>query len=448
MTGWTSVDVRGLGELAECTLGSVGDEGTRLLAGPPASAGAETLGDHLARLGPLPLEASPADLRAVLRESGLQGRGGGGFPVARKLETALLAPGEPIVVVNASESEPASRKDRVLCTHRPQLILDGAVAMAKMVGAREIAVHLHDSSAGARIAIGRALAERRETATDECSWHLSIGPDRYVAGEASAIASLLDGGEARPYFTGRPMAEAGPSGRPTLVHNAETMAHVGLLLRTGAPWWRSGGTASSPGTQLVTLGGGCSRPGLVMELTGSASIGEVLTAAGEVSPPAAVLVGGFAGTWIEGDVAWQTPFERTALKCVDASPGCGLLGVLPHGACGLVENARIVRYLAEENAGQCGPCVTGLPAMADLLDGLAVGSLRRSGLRRVRELCGTVSRGGACGHPDGVVHLVRSALDTFEDDVVRHLAGRPCRASFHPPVFAVPDGQVSIWESS
>ena len=145
-----------------------------------------------------------------------------------------------------------------------------------------------------------------------------------------------------------------------------------------------------------------------------------------------------AGTWLEGDTAWQVPFERTALECVDAQPGCGLVGVLPHGACGLVETARIVRYMAGESAGQCGPCVSGLPLIGRACDDLGEGKLRRRGLRRLRSLCGLVFGSGACSHPDGVARLVQSTLDVFEDDVVRHLAGRPCRASNHPPVFPVP----------
>ncbi len=426
MSAATPLDELAFGVTLGSEVASFGDYGARLLAGPAATDGPEPLDAHVGRLGALPLWQGDGALRAMLRESGLQGRGGGGFPMARKVETAWLAPGEPLVVVNASESEPASRKDRVLCTYRPHLVLDGAAAAAAMVGSSEVVVHLHRSSAGVRIAVGRAMAERRDTG-EAVEWRMSLGPDRYVAGESTAIASLLDGGEARPAFSATKLAERGPSGRPTLLNNAETMAHLGLLVRWGAIPWAAGGPPSTPGSQLLTLTGAVPRPGDVVEVIGRATVGEVLARSGEAAPPAAVLVGGYAGTWIAGDVAWQTPFERNALECVGAVPGCGLVGVLPHGACGLVETARLVGYLADENAGQCGPCVTGLPAVAELLGDLARGSLRRSGLRRLVALCGTVSRGGACGHPDAVVHLVRSALEVFEDDVVRHLAGRACQ---------------------
>jgi NADH:ubiquinone oxidoreductase subunit F (NADH-binding) len=428
-------------------VGGLGDRGTWLLSGPQLSEGSEPIGDHLARLGVLPSLDRPNELRAIVRESGLQGRGGGRFPLARKIETALLAPGEPIMVVNASESEPASRKDLVLCRYRPHLVLDGAAATAAMVGASEVTVHLHRGSSYVQDALARAVAERNAAGLDDPEWRISVGPDRYVAGEASAIASFLNGGEARPHFSGIPMATRGPSGRPTLINNVETMAHLAFLLRFGASFWRSGGTPSSPGSQLLTLSGAVGAPGQVFELVGQASIGEVLLHAGLAAPPAAVLVGGYGGTWLEGEMAWQVPFDRMALECVGAQPGCGLIGVLPHGACGLVETARIVRYLAGESAGQCGPCVSGLPLMANACEDLGEAKLRRRGLRRLQSLGDLVLGSGACSHPDGVVRLVRSTLDVFEDDVVRHLAGHPCRAADHPPVFPVPvpDGLDQVW---
>ena len=126
-----------------------------------------------------------------------------------------------------------------------------------------------------------------------------------------------------------------------------------------------------------------------------------------------------------------------------ASPGCGLLGVLPHDACPLRETARIVRYLAGESAGQCGSCVAGLPRLAAGLDALAAGTARRRAVAKLDGLGDSVFGSGACAHPDGVVRLVRSTLAVFDDDVARHLAGGPCRGSDHPPVLAVPDARTS-----
>ena len=426
MIGLPLLAVPAIGIDPPTRFGGLGDPGTRLLSGPPEADGAETLASHSARFGRCDPWSIREVLHGVLRESRLEGRGGGAFPLARKLDTARLAGGEPLVVVNGSESEPASRKDQTLMTYRPHLVLDGAAAVAAVVGATEVAVHLHRNSVAAGAALARAIAARRSAGWPDPRWRLSVGPDRYVSGEASAIASLLGGGEARPAFSAVPMARRGPSGCPTVVSNAETVAHVGLLAHRGWPAWQAGSSPSSPGPHLFTLAGAVPRPGQVLELVGRASVGELLAHAGLPVPPAGVLVGGYAGTWIEGRTAWDLPLDRSGLDGVGARLGCGLVGVVAPGGCGLTETARLVAYLAGETAGQCGPCVYGLPALARSFAALAEGTLRRRGLGRLLALADMIDGGGACRHPDGTVQLVRSALLAFGLDVEAHVRGRVC----------------------
>ena len=428
--------------VAPVRIGALGGDGALVLSGPAASAGSEELRGHRSRWGELP----PYDgvrIRALLRDSRLDGRGGAGFPLGRKVETARLTPGRPVLIVNASESEPESRKDRVLCRHRPHLVLDGAALLARSLGVDEVALHAHRGARSPIGALSLAVVERVRAGEPDPTWRLSEGPDRYVAGESSAVASFVDHGEGRPRFATRPLAVVGPSGRPTVVANVETLTQLSVAARIGAVAWNALGAPSSPGPRLVTLAGAVPHPGQVLELTGPGTIGDLLAAGGMTNPPAAVLVGGFAGTWVRGDEAWQTPFTRESLHCVGASPGCGLLGVLPPDACPLGETARIVRYLAGESAGQCGSCVAGLPRLADGLEALAAGTARRRSVGKLSALADAVLGSGACAHPDGVVRLVRSTLGVFGDDVVRHLAGGPCRGSDHPPVLAVPDPRTS-----
>jgi len=427
----------------EAAVAGLGDPLGLLLSGPPAGPDGEGLESHLARWSELP-PLDGAGVRALLRASALDGRGGGGFPLARKVETAMLAGGRPVLIVNASESEPASHKDRTLCSQRPHLVLDGAALVAVALGIDEVVIHLHRALGSPVRVLEAAMAERHGRSIADPRWSISAGPDRYVSGESSAVARYVAGGEARPLFTTIPLAAEGPSGRPTVISNAETVAHLSVIARMGPDAWSGLGTASSPGPRLVTLTGAVNSPGRVLEVSGPATLGEILATDGMSTPPAAVLVGGFAGTWLLGDDAWQTPFSRDALAAVGVQPGCGLLGVLPHGACGLTETARIVRYLAGESAGQCGTCVAGLPRLADSCESLAAGTFRKRGVRKMSALADTVLGSGACGHPDAVVRLIRSTLDVFEDDVVRHLAGHACRAADHAPVFAVPEPVLAI----
>jgi NADH:ubiquinone oxidoreductase subunit F (NADH-binding) len=260
-----------------------------------------------------------------------------------------------------------------------------------------------------------------------------------VSGEASAVARFLHEGVALPLSNAQPMARCGPSGRPTVVSNAETAAHVGLLLRMGAEGWRRCGTDDSPGPHLATLAGAVREPGAVAEVLGAVTIGEILQGHGVSAPPLAVLLGGYAGTWLPGSVAWTAPWDDAALARLGAGQGCGLIGVLPHGACGLVETARLSAYLAGESAGQCGPCVHGLPVVAEAMQTLASGSHgRRRALGRLHRTMRALPGSGACRHPDGVVRMVQSALRTFESDAVRHGRGKPCSGAGHPPVFPLP----------
>jgi NADH:ubiquinone oxidoreductase subunit F (NADH-binding) len=311
--------------------------------------------------------------------------------------------------------------------------------MARAIGARSVTLHLHRESTEAAIALRTAVHERPPGA-DEPLWGLSRGPGGYVAGEASAVARFAHEGVARPTFGGIPLARRGPSGRPTVVSNAETAAQVAVLLRFGVARMRELGSAGHPGSSLVTLTGAVDRPGTVVELVGPTTIGDLLSGAGVAEPPLAVLVGGYCGTWVPGRTAWHTLMEPDALAAVGASRGCGLLGVLPLDACGLSETAHLAAYMATQSAGQCGPCVLGLPSLAEHLQELARGRGGRRNLRHIGRTVESLPGSGACRHPDGVAHLARSALVAFEHDVARHRRRKPCAGVDHRPVFVTTPG--------
>ena len=210
-----------------------------------------------------------------------------------------------------------------------------------------------------------------------------------------------------------------------VVHNVETLAQVALIGRHGADWFREVGTAEAPGTCLVTVSGAVEKPGVVEVATGTA-IDEIIGLAGPRRPVQAVLVGGYGGSWLSGEEL-GTPYGPDGLRAVGGSMGAGVLVVLPVEACGIRETERIARFMAAESAGQCGPCLFGLPALADDLRALAQGEGGRPLFERLLGHCQAVDGRGACRHPDGVVRLVRSALRVFAGDVAGHLQGCPCR---------------------
>jgi len=388
----------------------------RLLPGGLAD-GPASLAEHLARYGPPPALADGQALIAEVDRAGLSGRGGAGFPTARKL-AVVAGRTAPVVVANGAEGEPASAKDKVLLARAPHLVLDGAVAAAGIVGARQAVVVAHRSVRGI---VAAAAAERDRAQLDRVRIKVVAAADRFVGGEASAVVHWIERGVPTP--TARPprLAERGLAGAPTLVQNVETLAHLALIVRYGAPWFRSLGTPAEPGTMLVTVLGAVREPS-VLEIGLGTPAGQVLALAGGPSAPLqALLVGGYGGSWVRADEAVDRPFSAAGLAGLGAGVGAGLVAALPRDACGLRETARVVRYLAGESAGQCGPCRFGLVAVAGEVGRLAEG--RTGDLRPLRRWLGQVDGRGACRHPDGVVRLVRSALTVFRPELNGHAHG-------------------------
>jgi NADH:ubiquinone oxidoreductase subunit F (NADH-binding) len=379
----------------------------RLLAVP-----APDLPTHQRMYGPVPTPG--ATLVATLEAAGLTGHGGAGFPTWRKL-AAVARGSRTVVVANGAEGEPASAKDRLLLTRSPHLVLDGLRLAAEAVGAHRAYVYV---SRAAVHAVSTALAERRDRVPVE----LVVAPDRFVAGEESAVVSAIEGRAALPRDKRRLIVESGVNGRPTLVQNVETLAHIALIARYGAGWFRAEGTADEPGTFLATISGAVAAPGVV-ELPYGIPLAEALTRAGGPTVPLrAVLVGGYHGAWLPAERD-DVPLSRAALRPFGASPGAGVLIALPDKRCGIRESARIARYLAQQSAAQCGPCRFGLPRLADTLDRLARCERDPRTVSEIQRLTGLVTQRGACHHPDGTARFVHSSLAAFADEVHHHLAG-------------------------
>jgi NADH:ubiquinone oxidoreductase subunit F (NADH-binding) len=387
------------------------------------------LAGHVESLGPVPLPGAQARgwreaFVSGLEASGLSGRGGAGFPAAVKLAVAHAGGRGGTLVVNAMEGEPASDKDKLLLIRSPHLVLDGAQLLAAAGEARRIFVCVPEGSEHAAAAVSAAIAERAGTSHSPIQEVLVRPPDRYVAGEESALAEWLASGRSLPSF--RPdKGTALRIGRSAaLVHNAETLAHIAMIARTGPEAFRAHGVVEDPGTSLVTISGAVELPGVV-EIDRGAPLIDIANRAIPVGPPRALLVGGYGGAWVGPD-HFTTPYSSLSLRAVGATAGVGIVVVLGPEACGLTETARIVHYLAGQSAGQCGPCVYGLPAIADDLARLARGDVDPSLLARLHRRVAQVDGRGGCRHPDGAANLVRSALAVFADDVRAHARGAPC----------------------
>jgi NADH:ubiquinone oxidoreductase subunit F (NADH-binding) len=425
----------------------------RLLSG--ITRGALDLEGHEAVHGPLPQSEGRGRLRRhgsgmlieEVARAGLLGRGGAAFPAARKLNAVAAVRGKAVVVANGAEGEPASSKDHTLLELLPHLVLDGATAAAEAVGADQAIIAVCELAGACADSVARAIAEREAAGLAggrgrgrAPALALVTVPGHYVAGQENALINYINGGPALPTFT-PPMAfERGVARRPTLVSNVETLAHMALIARHGGPWFRELGAPAQPGSALVTLSGPVAHPG-VYEIEVGSSLSSLLQAGGGASTRLrGVLLGGYAGAFIGAERIGHLALSDENLASHGARLGAGVVALISEDACPVAETVRLGQWLAGQSTGQCGPCIQGLPSLAEALAGLARGE--RQG-QRIEQLAALSARRGACGHPDGSVNVLLSAIEAFGEDFVDHAAHGHCEACARPPELPLPHRPVS-----
>jgi NADH:ubiquinone oxidoreductase subunit F (NADH-binding)/ferredoxin len=381
---------------------------------------------------------SAEQLISMAGQVNLRGRGGAAFPVARKLTAVLEAcrtrKRAPIVVVNAAEGEPGSAKDKMLLLRSPYLVLSGVMVVAHALRARLIVIGVSDAQAA------RSVSEAAAADPDLARMvRVMEVPDRFVAGEASALVNALNGKTPLPSGKAGHASYSGVGQRPTMLSNAETFAQLAVLTMVGPQAYASAGAADEPGTLLLTVGGAVSRPAIV-EVPSGVPLGRVLDLCGAAEPAEGVLVGGYHGSWLPGPDAYDVQISQAGLDAAGGTLGAGVVLALDARCCPLSEVARVAAYLAKESSGQCGPCKLGLPGVARALAELAGGWGGVEALDAARRGAAAVRGRGACQHPSGVSRFVLSALDVFAGDLAAHAfrgsCGRPAGQALPVPAAA------------
>ncbi len=350
----------------------------------------------------------------------LRGRGGAGFPFARKLRAVLDSCRRqdlpPVIVVNATEGEPPSWKDKAIVTRGPHLILDGAALAAAALDAEEIVIGIADDGIG-QASLSAALAERRMPVPTR----IVTVPPRFISGEGGALVRGINGEAHIPPGRKVRSSDNGVMGLPTLLSNAETFSQLAIAARLG-PWeYNAVGIPEEPGTVMLTVGGSATAPAVVECPTGT-PLSDILAMCGaDVGP--GVLVGGYHGKWISAEAAREVTVSRKGFAQVGGTLGAGIVIPIGSQTCPLGEVAQVVQYLAGESAGQCGPCRLGLPDLARAVTLVALGG---SALENVRTAAGVVKGRGACSHPDGTSRFALSALEVFARDIEAHATGEGC----------------------
>lgn len=368
-------------------------------------------------------EARADGLIEALERAGLRGRGGAGFPTARKWRSVGDNGAPSAVIANGEEGEPLSWKDRYLLLRRPHLVLDGLELARAALGAERAVVYVSSVAAGDAVAV--ALAERGTTRVEL----VRVAP-AYVAGEETSVVAALNGGPPIPAAKPPRPDQAGVGGRPTLVQNVETLAHVAWIARHGADRFRELGRGEERGTFLATVGMLDETPSLLEAPFGTALRDLLHQASVEPADIRAVLAGGYFGGLLRAG-ALDEPLTHARLAELGSGLGCGAFTVLGPEHCPVHAAASVLRYFADQSSGQCGACVRGTAAMADALQRVAGGSAEPGDLDDLRRWSASLRGRGACGLLDGATIAAATLLERFPEAVADHLDDR-CPLCPHP----------------
>jgi NADH-quinone oxidoreductase subunit F len=403
-----------------------------VLTHPALCVGADLAAHHAA--GPGGLRAALADPAAIIpaiEAAGLRGLGGAGFPTHRKWSAvaAEAGPGK-WVICNGNEDEPGTFKDRFLLAETPHQVIEGALVAALATGACNVALYVNprDPAALATLraaadawqadpllaAVGAAIGEAMVLAVVESS-------GLYIGGEETAAVASVAGGFPFPALKPPYPAQAGVHGRPTLVNNVETLAHVPHILGRGAAWYRALGIGAACGTKLFSLSGDVLRPGLHELPMGTTLRSLVFEHGGGMLGGRrfkAVFTGGPSNTLLtEADL--DAPMDFDSLRARGSRLGTGAMIVVGEGTSILRKTADYVGFFAESSCGQCPPCKIGTFQIARLLRRIEAGHGHAGDIEALRNLAALLPGSGRCGLVDGAATVLASSLKTFPEEYAR-----------------------------
>ncbi len=387
----------------------------------------ETLADYERRGGLEVLRNPPANGRVVaeLKASGLTGLGGAGFPTGLKWEAVAREPAPRYVVVNADEGEPGTIKDRYVMELRPHLLVEATLLAMQFAGTTEGFVYIREEYATARERLRSAIAEFRDSGLmTGSSIELVVGAGAYIAGEETAMLESMEGRRAMPRLKPPFPSEAGYLGRPTLINNVETLAHIPAILANGGAWWAGLGSNGEPGTRLWSVSGAVARPGCY-EAPNGIVLQELLdTYAGGLTEPAGAIVPGGAASGILPPSALATALTQKALSELGAGLGSAAVQVFPQSYSPLRLLAETLRFFAEESCQKCTPC--------------------RIGSRALHHMCEEL-RGGEAVMPRWQVEEWLDAMEKTSICGLGQAAPLPVRNAFrHWPELFAPLGEAAV----
>ena len=396
----------------------------------------------------------PAETIETITRSGLRGRGGGGFPTGRKWAGIASQTGtRRYLVCNGAEGEPGTFKDRALLRANPYQFVEGVIIAAFAIGADEAFICLKANFEREIEAVTRAVQEMQSAGIcTDCTVNIVAGPDEYLFGEEKAMLEVIEGKPPLPRWfppyehglfaagpqegwesgTGRPRG-TGPN--PTLVNNVETLSNVPHILANGADWFRSMGTAESPGTIVATVVGDVVAPD-VGEVELGTPLRAVIDAVGSgVHPGRAVkaVFSGVANPVVTADQL-DVPVSYEGFTAVGSGMGAAGFIVYDDTACMVDAAYRMSRFLYIESCGQCPPCKLGSGEITSLLERIETGAGEDTDVARIEAWLDRVTDGNRCYLAVEERLVVGSVLRAFGDEFVEHIERHACPRPERRPI--------------
>ena len=404
---------------------------------------AEDLDEYLARDGYVAFEKAlfdmtDADVCKEIMDSGLRGRGGGGFPAGRKWDSVRKQPeGKKYVVCNGDEGDPGAFMDRSIMEGNPHSIIEGMLIAAVAAGSDEgyIYVRAEYPLAVTRLKTAIAKAEEMGLLGDNIlgtgfSFHLHInrGAGAFVCGEGSALTASIEGNRGMPRVKPPRTVEKGLWARPTVLNNVETFSAVPLIIRNGSEWFKSIGTEKSPGTKAFALTGNVVNTGLIEVPMGSTLRQVIFDIGGGIKDGKkfkAVQIGGPSGGCLTEEHL-DLPMDFDSLKKVGAMIGSGGLVVMDEDTC-MVEVARFfMNFTQNESCGKCVPCREGTRRMLEILERIVANEGTLEDLDLLEELSATITETALCGLGQSACKPVISTLKYFRNEYLAHVVDKHC----------------------
>ena len=406
---------------------------------------AESLEEYIAAGGFSALEKAlfemqPSDVVDTVDAAELRGRGGGGYPAGRKWKQVMRQKETPrYVVCNGDEGDPGAFMDGSVMEGDPFRLIEGMMLAAYAVSSKDGYIYVRAEYPNSVARLSHAIARLEEVGllgdnilgTDfSFRLHINRGAGAFVCGEGSALTASIEGNRGMPRVKPPRTVEKGLWEKPTVLNNVETFANVPMIILRGADWYRSIGTAGSPGTKTFSLTGSIENTGLIEVPMGTTLREIIFDIGGGLKDGAtfkAVQIGGPSGGCLTEEHL-DVPLDFDSVKKYGAIVGSGGLVVMDEHTC-MVEVARFfMSFTQRESCGKCVPCREGTKRMLEILEKIVAGEGELEDLDRLEELAEMVKSMALCGLGKSAPLPVLSTLKTFRDEYVEHIVDHKCRA--------------------